>query len=41
MEKPILYNFSKRGINMHQFPDGYRPLLNQHDTEKAIKAAKD
>ena len=26
---------------MHQFPDGYRPILNQHDTEKAIKAAKD
>ena len=26
---------------MHQFPDGYRPILNQHDTEKAIKATKD
>ena len=41
MKKSILYNSHKRGIHMHQFPDGYRPLLNQHDTEKAIKAAKD
>lgn len=32
---------STKKTSVCQFPDGYRPILNQHDTEKAIKAAKD
>lgn len=32
---------STKKTRVCQFPDGYRPILNQHDTEKAIKAAKD
>jgi len=32
---------AKTRVSVCQFPKDYKPILNQHDTEKAIKAAKD
>lgn len=37
----VVMESSFKKTSVCQFPKDYKPILNQHDTEKAIKAAKD